>query len=150
MHTQHLADRTFCARVLATLESHKLSTDLSTYPHLPHLGMIKTGGISARPNSIAGQMAGFTPNPRITSDRRYRCRRTSNFSQCSALWLRLLPARASSRLKNMSWSIQSRSAKSPFTRASTNKSQTGWAFAPVLTINPTLTKPSTAEGAAWH
>ena len=150
MHTQYLADRTSCERVLATLESHKLPTDLSIYPHLPHFGIVKTGGASARPNSIAGQMAGFTPKPRITSDRRYRCRRTSNFSQCSALWLPLLPARASSRSKNLSWLIQNRSAKSPFTRVNTSKSQTGWASAPILTTNPILTKPSTAEGAAWH
>ena len=152
MHTQHVADRPSHEHCFAALESHKLSTDLSTYPHPPHLGIIETGGACAPLKSIAGKMAGFTTEPRTTSDRRYRCRRTSNFSQCSALWSPLLPVRASSRSKNLSWLIQNRSAKSLCTQASTSKSQTGWASAPVLTFTaPKLhLKPSTAEGVAWH
>ncbi len=146
MHTQYLAAHPSCEQLFAANASQNLSTDLSTYPHRPSLGKMPMGGTSVLPASIAGKMAGFTKPSRTTSDRRYRCRRASNFWQHSAFWSPLLPVRASSRSKNLSWLIQSRSAKSPFTQASTSNSHTGWASAPALT----QPKPLTAEGAAWH
>lgn len=144
MYTQYLAARTSGEHPFATLESHNLSTDLSTYPEVSRLGKMPLGCTSVRLAYIAGKMVGFKNRSRITSDRRYGCQRTSSFWQCSALWSSLPPVRVSSRSKNLSWLIQSRSAKSPCTQANTNKRQTGWAFAPVLTSCPH------AEGPAWH
>jgi len=148
MHTQYLAAHPSSDIVSASNESQNLSTDLSTYPASSHTGSMPVGGACARPFIIAGKMAGFTEPSRRTSDRRYRCRRASNFWQHSAFWSPLQPVRASSRSKNLSWLIQSRSAKSPSSQANTNKRQTGWACASILT--PTATATPANGGAAWH
>jgi len=145
MYTQYLAARHQAPRTVATLESQNLATVLSTYPAAPDLGMMPLGRTCVRPALIAGNMAGFDKPSRTTSYRSYRCRRTSNCWQPSASWSWLLPVRASSRSKNLSWLIQNRSAKSPSTQANTSKRQSaGRAFASVLTL------PLITEGAAWH
>ena len=137
MHTQYLADHALCERSFATLESQNLPTDLSTYPALSHLVKMPLGRTSVLSTSIAGKMAGFKNRPRITSDRRYRCQRTSSFWQHSALWSSLPPVRASSRSKNLSLLTQPRFRLSQYTPANTSNTLTRWALSPASTTPQT-------------
>lgn len=149
MGAQYIAEYGGNERKFAALSSQNSASDLLRYPQAIRSGIVRTGRSLLRLESIAGHMAFYECRFRTTSDRRYRCQRASNFWQQWALWSSLLPVRASSRSKNLSWLIQSRSAKSPSSRANSSKRHialrrvTGRAFAPVLTA------PS-AGGAAWH
>ena len=67
------------------------------------------------------------------SNRRHRCQRASNYWQHLALSLLLLPVRASSRSKNLSFWTQPQFRLSQYTQANTSNTLTGWAFAPTLT-----------------
>ena len=67
----------------------------------------------------------------FSSNRRLRCQRASNYWQHLALSSLLLPVRASSRSKNLSWSSQSRLSQSK--PANTSNTFTEWASAPTLT-----------------
>ncbi|MFT6022860.1 MAG: hypothetical protein ACI9PY_000971 [Ascidiaceihabitans sp.] len=86
--------------------------------------------------SVPRSRARVASKGHFLSDRRLRCQRASNYWQHSALSLLLLPVRASSRSKNLSWLIQSRSRLSRHTPVNTSKTGlTGRAFAPTPTAS---------------
>lgn len=141
MDTQHVAAHFLCGQVFEALKTQLRRLGGCGYLFRTFSPMIPQGNSNRSPTSLEGVGAHFASLQVIESDRRLRCQRASNCWQPSVLSPLLLPVRVSSRPKNLSWLIQSRSARNRHTQASTsNRTATGQAFAAALTLTfvPTL------------
>ena len=136
MVAQYLAGRLSCGQLFEALQSQDFLSDLGTY-------LFPTLSVNLRPDcsqavftSKMGWVGSFGLADLVEPDRSLRCPRASNCLPCSPSLQACPPVVASKKKKSSSLLIQSRSASSPSTPASTSKNTLGRAFGPVP--NPSL------------
>ena len=132
MPAQHLAAHPSRKREVASLESQRGAMTQCAYLSDLESAMIAPRKPEGSLTSIEAGSAHLCGQRLVQQNRSYRCRRTSYFWQCSALPPLLPPVRASSRPKNLSWSIPSPSRSSQSTPANTSNTISGQAFGPAL------------------
>ena len=141
MQPQHVAAHSSTNAPSEALESHFRSTRRDGYILNKDSTMLPTGISQEALTLSKGATAHSVSKHPFSSNRRLRCQRASNYWQHSALSLLLLPVRASSRSKNLSWLTQPLFRLSQYTQANISNLPKGnlstkWAVAPTSTTSP--------------
>ena len=141
MQAQYVAARPSTNAPFEALESHFRPLQRDGFIFNKDSTMLPTGISQEALTSSKDASAHSVSKHPISSNRRHRCQRASNYWQHSALSLLLLPVRASSRSKNLSCLTQPLFRLSQCRQANTSNLPKGnlstkWAVAPTSTTSP--------------
>lgn len=124
MYPQYLADRISGEALSEALRPQAWCLGAGTYLFARSLAKLAGDCSHTIVTLITGKVGPFGPARAVESDRSLRCPRASSCLPCSPS-LQAFPPVVVSKKKSSSWLIQSRSASSPSTPVSTNKT-TSW------------------------